>query len=98
MRKLIFLLFTLVVCASAFGHAGEVHTYMGTVTTVNDDGSFVVKKTSGEDLAVATSAKTAFLYSDDSPAKRSDLVAGMRVVVKISTDGRTASTVRMRRK
>jgi hypothetical protein len=98
LRKLIVLFFALVVCASAFGHAGEVHTYMGTVTAVKADGTFVIQKTTGEDFAVSTSPKTAFLFSDESPARRSDLVAGMRVVVKISTDGRTASTVKMRRK
>ena len=48
MRKLILFTVLLVVALNAFGHAGEVHTYMGTVTMVHDDGSFMIKKTDGK--------------------------------------------------
>src|SRR5690349_25041084 len=37
MRKLILLSLFLLVALNALGHAGEVHTYMGTVTATHDD-------------------------------------------------------------
>src|SRR6266852_1387156 len=83
------------VAASAFAHAGHVHTYMGTVTMLHGDNSFMMKTTAGKDVTVLTSPKTAYLHSDNHVAKKSELAVGMRVVVKMSTDGKTAVSVKM---
>ena len=96
MRKFIlFSLLLLVVATGAFGHAGEVHTYMGTVTATHDDGSFRLKKTDGTTIHIAVSDKTAYLHADGKAATRADLTAGKRAVVTVSKDGKTASTIKI---
>jgi hypothetical protein len=87
------LLFTL--ASMAFGHAGEVHNYMGTVTLTHDDRSFMLAKTDGEEMHVRVDAKTVYLRADNSAASASDLIAGSRVVVRISEDGETATHIRI---
>ncbi len=84
----------LLIAASAFAHAGHVHTYMGTVTMMQGD-SFTIKTTSGKDITVLMSPKTTYRHSDNHAAQRSELAVGMRVVVKMSTDGKTATSVKM---
>jgi hypothetical protein len=79
----------------AFAHAGEEHVYMGTVTATHDNGSFMLKKTDGEVIHVEVNAKTVYLAADNSPATAADLQAGIRAVVKIGVDGKTALNVRM---
>ena len=95
MRKFILLSLLLLVALNAFGHAGEVHTYMGTVTALHDDGSFMLKKTDGKSMHVMISDKTAYLHANGKAATRADLTAGKRVVATISTDGKTASTIKI---
>ena len=95
MRKFILLSLLLVVALNAFGHAGEVHTYMGTVTTLHDDGSFLLKKTDGKTMHVLVSGKTAYLHASGEAATRADLTAGKRVVATISKDGKTATTIKI---
>ncbi|HEX6163098.1 MAG TPA: hypothetical protein VFZ31_07025 [Vicinamibacterales bacterium] len=80
---------------NAFGHAGEVHNYMGTVTALHDDGSFMLKKTDGKTMHVEVSASTAYLHANGKAATRAELAAGKRVVVTISTDGKTATTIKL---
>jgi hypothetical protein len=75
--------------AAAFAHAGHAHTYMGTVSMLHDDGSFMIKTTDGKDVTIATSPATTY-----DPA-RADLAVGKRVVVKMTLDGKTASSVKM---
>lgn len=75
--------------ATAFAHAGHMHTYMGTVTMLHDDGSFMMKTTDGKDVTVATSPETTWDPS------RASLAAGKRVVVKMTVDGKTAASVRV---
>jgi multidrug efflux pump subunit AcrA (membrane-fusion protein) len=95
-KKTLIILLLLVANASvAFGHAGETHSYMGTVSTINEDGSFILKKTDGSTLHVLVAKATAYLHADDKPATAADLKAGMRVVAKISKDGKTALSVKM---
>lgn len=79
----------------AFGHAGEVHSYMGTITSVNEDGSFQLKKTDGQAIDVLVGKATTYLHADGRAASAGDVKAGLRVVVKISTDGKTALSVKM---
>ena len=97
MRKLILFALLLVVALNAFGHAGEVHTYMGSVAALHDDGSFMLKKSDGKTMHVFVSDKTAYLRADGKAATRADLTAGKRVVATISRDGKTASTVKLGR-
>jgi len=95
MRKFILVSLLLLVALNAFGHAGEVHTYMGTVTALHDDGSFMLEKTDGKTMHVLVSDKTAYLHANGKAATRADLTAGKRVVATISTDGKTASTIKI---
>jgi len=81
--------------AAAFAHGGHAHTYMGSVTMLHDDGSFMMKTTDGKEITVMTSSDTAYAGTDGHAAKRSDLAVGMRVVVKMATDGKTAASVKM---
>lgn len=97
MRKLILVSLLLLAALSAFGHAGEVHTYMGTVATVHDDGSFLLKKTDGETMHVFVSNRTAYLHANGTKAARADVRAGKRVVATIAKDGKTATTVKIGR-
>ena len=85
----------LLAAAAAFAHAGHAHTYMGSVTMLHDDGSFMMRVTDGKEITVLTSSDTAYTNGDGQAAKRSDLVVGMRVVVKMATDGKTAASVKM---
>ncbi len=94
MRRLALFSLLLLATVSAFGHAGEVHKYMGTIAAMHDDGSFLLKTTDGESIHVAVSAKTAFVQADGRPGSRADLAAGTRLVATISTDGKTATTIR----
>ena len=75
--------------AAAFAHAGHAHTYLGTVVTIHADGSFTIKTTEEKEVTVQVSPETVF-----TPAK-ADLAAGRRVVVKMTTDGKTAASVKM---
>lgn len=98
MKKLALYSLLLVLALNAFGHAGEVHKYMGTVTAVHDNGSFALKKTDGTSMTVEVSPKTAYVYTNGSAAPRSEVTAGRRVVVTISTDGKTASEIKFAKK
>ncbi|MEA2163524.1 MAG: hypothetical protein QOK37_1651 [Thermoanaerobaculia bacterium] len=96
MKKLIGIsLFFLLAVTGAFAHAGHLHTYMGSVTMLDGDNAFMMKTTDGKDLTVATSKSTSWLRADNRAAKQSELTVGARVVVKMSTDGKTAASVKM---
>lgn len=96
MKKLVTAsLFLLLAATSAFAHAGEIHTYMGSVTMVHSDTEFMMKTTAGKDLTIQTSTKTKWLHADGHAAKSSELAAGQRVAVKMMADGKTADTVKM---
>jgi hypothetical protein len=94
MRKLTLFTLLLIVSLNAFGHAGEVHKYMGTVTAVHDDGSFMLEKTDGKTIHVFVAKTTAYQHADGKAATPAELAAGKRVVATISTDGKTASTIK----
>lgn len=98
MRRLALLSILVLLALNAFGHAGEVHTYMGTVEAVNDDGSFQLRKTDGEVLRVSVTKSTAFVYTDGSAAPRTALAAGKRIVVTLATDAKTATTLKFAKK
>jgi hypothetical protein len=95
MRKLILFTLLLAVGLNAFGHAGEVHKHMGTVTAVHDDGSFMLKKSDGTTMHVLVAKTTHYQHADGKAATRADLAAERRIVVTISTDGKTATLVKL---
>ncbi len=79
----------------ALGHAGEVHSYMGTITTLHEDGSFMMKKTDGKEMHVQVASTTKYLHANGQAGNAGDLKVGSRVVVKVSKDGKTALSVTM---
>ena len=83
------------IAASAFAHAGHMHTYMGTVTMLHGDNAFMIKTTDGKDVTVETSPKTEFTTGEGHAAKKSDVTVGARVVVKMEIDGKTAASVKI---
>jgi len=93
-RIAIFSLMILLAASMAFAHAGEEHTYLGTVTKENADGSFVIKMTNGKDRTVLVSKTTTYTHSDGHKGDRSELGVGQRVSAKISKDGKTALDVK----
>ena len=97
MKKMfaVVLLLALGIASSAFAHKGEVHTYMGTVSSVDDDGSFMLATTTGTTKHVLLGKSTTYSHSDGHAAKRTEIKKGTRVVVKISKDGKTALSVKM---
>jgi hypothetical protein len=99
MRKFVLCSLLLVVVSSlalnAFGHAGEVHTSMGTITMLHPDGSFMMKKTDGTTIVVAVSKNTRYLHSDGRVATHAELAVRKRVVVTMAKDGKTATTIKL---
>ena len=94
MRKAFLYSLLLLIALDAFGHAGEVHSYMGTVTALLEGGSFTMKTTEGKEIHVQVSKDTAYRHADGRVAKPSEVVAGKRVVVTMSKDGKTATTIK----
>jgi uncharacterized protein YrrD len=95
MRKQFALLAVFAVLASsAFAHAGHAHIYMGTVTSIHDD-EFMIRTTDDKDVTIKTSSTTRYLHADNQPGTRSELAEGVRVVVKMNTDGQTAASVKI---
>ena len=95
MKRTIVISLMLLLATSAFAHQGHVHSYMGTVTMLHDDGSFMMNTADGKTMTVKTSATTTYVRADDRAATRNDLAVSMRVVVKMMTDGQTAASVKM---
>lgn len=95
MRRFLSILVVLAFTFPLFAHRGEAHTYMGTVTMLHKDNSFMMKTKDGKEMTIRYTNKTKFAHSDNHPAKKSELAVGMRVVVKVSADGKTATSVKM---
>ena len=95
MRKIsLFILFSLL-AANLFAHAGEVHTYMGTVTMLHGSNAFMMKTAEGKELTITTAKTTVYVHADGHPAKQSEVVVGMRVVVTMAKDAKTATHVKI---
>src|SRR5258708_28570054 len=88
-------LFLLLAVTSAFAHAGHIHTYMGSVTMLHGDNSFMMKTTDGKGLTILTSPKTTWLHADGHAAKKSELAVGQRLSMKMMMDVKTADSVKM---
>lgn len=95
MRKIsLFILFSLL-AANLFAHAGEVHTYMGTVTMLHGSNTFMMKTSARKELTISTAKTTLYLHADGRPAKQSEVVVGRRVVVTMAKDGKTATRIKI---
>jgi len=87
-------LFIILVAASAFAHGGHVHTtIMGTVTMVHES-HLMLKTTDGKDVTVTLTDATTYTKGDKA-AKRADLAEGVRVVIVLEADGKTAESVKI---
>jgi hypothetical protein len=95
MKRFAISLLLLLAFTSAFAHAGHAHTYMGSVTMLHSTTEFMMKTMDGRDLTIRTSPKTTWLHSDNHAARSSELAVGQRVVVKMTTDGKTAASVKL---
>jgi hypothetical protein len=96
MKKLIALsMFLVATTLPLFAHAGHAHTYMGTVTMLHGDHAFMMKTAEGEELMIQTSPKTTWAHQDGHVAQQGELALGDRVVVKMTTDGKSAASVKM---
>jgi len=91
-RKLTFLLL-LLAATTAFAHAGHVHKYLGTITSINGD-EVVIHTTDAKDVTFVVTKATAFKRGEKD-APRADMAAGMRVSVQLATDGKSALVVKM---
>lgn len=94
-RIAILSLLLLLTATMAFAHAGEVHTYLGTITKINADGSFVIRMTNGKDRTVLIAKSTTYSHADGHKGKHPELAVGKRVSAKIAKDGKTALNVKV---
>lgn len=85
----LFTLFTTTLLA----HAGEVHTYLGTIKTLSGN-EMVITDRDGEDRSITLVKETKY-WKGTTPATRADLAVGSRISVEIGVDGRTATTVKI---
>jgi hypothetical protein len=92
MRQTIALVFALLLAASAFAHAGHHHVF-GTVKQLRGDALLVHTK-EGTDATVALTKATLYKRGD-AAATRADLIEGVRVVIDLTTDGKSAETVKI---
>ena len=86
------ILFSLVT-ATVLGHAGEVHTYLGTVRSLDGDQAVITTK-DGKEVPVTLTDETKY-WRGTAPAHRSDLAVGTRVSVEIGMDGKSATNVKI---
>ena len=78
---------------NVFGHAGEVHTILGTVKTLHQN-HIVVTDKSGKQIT-AVFAKTTKYWKGKTKASRADVKPGTRVSVELSKDGKTATSIKI---
>jgi hypothetical protein len=96
MKRLIALsLLLLLATATAFAHAGHAHTYLGKVTMLHGSTEFMMNTTDGKELTINTTPQTSWQRADGHAAKKSELAVGSRVVVKMTTDAKSAASVKM---
>ena len=92
MNRIIAAVFALLLAASAFAHAGHHHLF-GTVKQLNGD-ALVVQTKDGADATVMLTRETVYKRGD-AAANRSDVVPGLRVVIDLTTDGKSAEIVKL---
>ncbi len=97
MRKLMAVsLFLVLAAGSAFAHAGHIHTYMGTIRSVEGLRGFTIKTPDGDERMIDTAHFTTYTDENGHALKRdAALIPGSRVVVRMNIDGKTASNVKV---
>lgn len=86
--------FVILVAASALAHGGHTHTtIMGTVTMVHES-QIMLETSDGKDATVMLDDETTYTKGDKA-AKKADLAVGVRVVVVLEADGKTAESVKI---
>ncbi len=94
MRKTFILAVSLIIIsATAFAHAGHKHSFLGTVKAVSAN-ELTIATVDAKDATFVLTNKTAYLR-DGAPARKQDLVPGLRVAVLVDEDGRTATTIKL---
>ena len=92
MKKTIATLFAFLLAAGAFAHAGHHHVF-GTVKQLTGD-ALVVHTTTGADATVTLTKSTVYKRGE-AAANRADVVPGVRVVIDLTTDGKSAEIVKL---
>ena len=92
MKKTIVTLFACFLAVSAFAHAGHHHVF-GTVKQLTGDALLVHTK-EGTDATISLTNATVYKRGD-ADAKRADLVPGVRVVIDMTTDVKSAEIVKI---
>ncbi|HEX3582435.1 MAG TPA: hypothetical protein VH087_11785 [Thermoanaerobaculia bacterium] len=92
MKKTMFAMLAFLLATSAFAHAGHHHVF-GTVKQLTGDALLVHTK-EGADTTISLTKATVYKRGD-ADAKRADLVPGVRVVIDMTTDGKSAEIVKI---
>ena len=92
MKKTIAPLFVFLLATAAFAHAGHHHVF-GTVKQLTGD-TLQVHTKEGTDATISLTKATVYKRGD-ADAKRADLVPGVRVVIDMTTDGKSAEIVKI---
>jgi hypothetical protein len=79
------LLIAFALAAPAFGHGDKKHV-IGTIEKLSPE-AITVKTKEGKTVDVKLAPTTAFVTSDDKPAKFADLAVGQRVVIHADPKG-----------
>ncbi len=94
MRKiLMFLLVVAFAAGAAFAHGGKSHQLLGTVKQLHEN-HLMVTATDGHEVMVTLTPKTQY-EKDKKPAKRSDLVVGVRVSIQLTEDDKNVVKVKI---
>jgi uncharacterized GH25 family protein len=83
-----------IIATSAFAHNVHALTKMGIVKIVHGD-DLTLTMSDGDLEKVELSNKTSYIHADNHSATKAELAVGMRVVVKMTPDGKTAASVKM---
>jgi len=95
MKKLLIMIALFaVVATSSFAHNVHAQTKMGTVKMIHGD-DLTLTMSDGDLEKVELSNTTSYTHADNRAATRRELAVGIRVVVKMSADGKTVASVKM---
>lgn len=89
------LILTWALPAFVLAHGGSHKKVAGTISRIESAKLHVTTK-EGHDIQVALTSKTSFV-NDKKKASREDAKVGMRVVVELTSDGKTAEKVHLGR-
>jgi hypothetical protein len=79
--------------ATAFGHGGHVHSYLGTVKSLSGT-SLVITTTESKDVSLVVTDATS-VTRGGKVVNVTELKSGIRVAIHVADDGRTATSVKV---